>query len=73
MNLKELKKRIDATYKFCRNPEEVNVCITISEPSMGGRAKCNVKGVGRGIDWERNDFRIEPEIILTRKNNEKGE
>lgn len=64
MNLKELKEKIDNTYKFCRSPDEIIVYITTNEPSMGSRAKCGIRNAYKGIDWERNEFRIEPETKL---------
>ena len=67
MNLKELKDRIDFLYEVSRNPEQINVYITISEKAIGGRAKCGVKSVGLGADWEHNQLRIEPEDKLIKK------
>lgn len=67
MNLQELKDIIDKTIKL--NPrtdlENVQVVITTaSDGTLGGRAKANVKYAGLGFDWERNQFRIEPEETL---------
>ena len=67
MNLKELKDRIDFLYEISRNPEQINVYITTSEKAIGGRAKCGVKGVRLGADWEHNQLRIEPEDKLIKK------
>ena len=42
------------------------VVITISEPSIGGRAKVDIASIYPGFDWERGQVRIEPEkpIVL---------
>ena len=66
MNLEELKARIDFIYKQSRNPKEDIVYITTSENSIGGRAKCGIKNVSLGFDWENHQVRIEPENKLIR-------
>lgn len=67
MNLKQLKDRIDFLYKISRNPEQINVYITTSDKSISGRAKCGIKGVHLGFDWEHNQLRIDPEDKLIKK------
>ena len=64
MNLEELKMRIDFLYKQSRNPKEDIVYITTSEHSIGGRAKCDIKSISLGIDWENHQVRIEPIVKL---------
>ena len=66
MNLEELKTRVDFLHKQSRNPKEDIVYITTSEHSIGGRAKCGVKSISLGFDWENHQVRIEPEIKLTK-------
>ena len=72
MNLKELKSIIDQRMERLpsyQNPEEIQVRITLSEPSMGARASTEVKGIGLGIDWEAGQLRIEPKGALVKKGN----
>lgn len=68
MKLKDLKHRIDFIYEQYKNrpeiPDNLDVVITTSERSIGGRAKVDVSAVHRGIDWEHNQFRIEPTCKL---------
>lgn len=73
INLKELKEIVDGTIEHTHdiNPENIHVLITISEPSMGGRASSAVKFAGLGFDWERGQFRIEPSDTLVYKGNSK--
>lgn len=54
MNLEELKMRVDFLCKQSRNPKEEIVYITTSEHSIGGRAKCEVKSISLGFDWENH-------------------
>ena len=67
MNLKEFKEKVDFVFERAENPEEIDVCITLVEPSIGGRAKTNVDFAVRGFDWEVMQFRIEPHDELVRK------
>ena len=60
MNLKEFKKRLDFLYKSVQDPEYIEVCITVKEVAIGGRARCGVKYISLGFDWEHNQLRIEP-------------
>lgn len=67
MNLQELIDIIDKTIKH--NPridlENVQVVITTApDGTVGGRARAKVKYAGLGFDWERNQFRLEPEETL---------
>ena len=63
MKLKDLKHNIDFIYEQYKNhpeiPDNLDVVITTSEYSIGGRAKVDVSAAHRGIDWEHNQFRIE--------------
>ena len=70
MNLEELKARVDFMHKQSRNPKEEIVYITTSEHSIGGRAKCGVKSISLGFDWENHQVRIEPEIKLIKAESE---
>ncbi len=66
MNLKEFKNIIDTIEKrVCA--EEIEVLITTSESTVGGRAYSRVKGITLGFDWERNQLRIEPNDKLIKK------
>ena len=67
MNLKEFKDTVDKLYSHARYPEELEVVITTSEHAIGGRAKVSIRSVSKGIDWERNQVRIEPEKPLIKK------
>ena len=67
MNLKELKDTVDRLYSHARYPEELEVVISTKEHAIGGRAKVSVRSISRGIDWERNQVRIEPEQPLIKK------
>jgi hypothetical protein len=63
MNLKELInniKIIESLFPSYQNMEDVNVVITTSESSIGGRAFTEVRNIFEGFDWERNQLRIEP-------------
>lgn len=59
MNLKELKDKVDNICEFCDNPEEIEVCITTSDNSVGPRAKVGIKNIYIGFDWEINQCRID--------------
>ena len=39
MNLKDLKENIDRVSNMYANLEEIEVCVTLGERSVGGRAK----------------------------------
>ena len=66
MNLKEFKERLDFLCKTRPNDlEQINVCITVSGHSIGGRPYSDVERVYLGFDWEHNQLRIEPEKELT--------
>lgn len=71
MNLKELKEKIDFIYKTEKEPENVCVFVTLIEPSIGGRAKMEVKHINMGFDWEHSQLRIEPAEGLVRKDKDK--
>lgn len=71
MKLKDLKHKIDFIYEQHKNhpeiPDNLDVVITTSEYSIGGRAKVDVRYANRGFDWEYNQFRIEPACKLIKK------
>lgn len=58
MNLSELKEQIDVLTEELGCEE--TVVITLSQPSVGARASVGIKGVFSGVDFERNQIRIEP-------------
>lgn len=65
MNLAQLIGAVDFA-KHERYPERVDVVITTRLPyaTVGQRAYTNVASVGMGFDWERNQFRIDPQEEL---------
>ena len=68
MKLKNLKEKVDYLYenKFGEN----EVYITLSDISIGGRAKVSFDYIVNGFDWEKGEIRIEPnEKIIRYKNN----
>lgn len=66
MKLSELKSLIDAHIKEdCTGNEPV--LITLSNPSVGGRAFTEIKYAGLGIDWEHGQFRIQPKDKLRKE------
>lgn len=70
MNLIELKTNIDKIIQLLPKsitPEEVPVYITLSEPSLGGRAFTDVSCIAMGGDWEKGQLRIQPKDKLERK------
>jgi hypothetical protein len=71
MNLAELKTIVDRSIEQLKfeKPENVSVLITLSESSMGARASSCVKYAGLGFDWERGQFRFEPDKSLVTKGN----
>jgi hypothetical protein len=72
MNILELKQIVDhyiENLDSYEKPEDITVLITLSESSMGPRASCSVKNCYIGFDWEKNQFRLEPDQPLTRKGN----
>jgi hypothetical protein len=66
MELKRLKQLIDKTIEVDEDNKYLNVVITLSEPSVGGRMMTNVSHANAGFDWERGQFRIEPEEKIVR-------
>lgn len=60
MNLVEFRDSINHSCSIHKNPEEVTVCITLSDRSIGPRANTGVRAVNLGFDWEANQFRVEP-------------
>lgn len=75
MNLLELKTNVDKIIKYLPKtftPEQVPVYITLSEPSLGGRAFTSVSCVTMGGDWEHGQFRIQPEDKLVRESTVKA-
>ena len=65
MTLAQLKKSIDYSLLNGHSGDE-SVLITLKEPSIGPRASVGVSSASCGFDWERYQFRIEPEVPLKR-------
>jgi hypothetical protein len=71
LNLQQLKENINYQIENLndKQPQDIPVLITLSEPSMGARASCQVKYISMGIDWEHGQFRIEPNQPLVHMGN----
>ncbi len=72
MNLQELKEDVDFVIEQLHTHEkldDIQVLITLSEPSIGARAFTRVTHVGLGFDWEHGQFRIEPERNIVKMGN----
>lgn len=71
MNLEELKMIVDNTIKHLHyeKPNEVPVLITLTESSMGARAATSVRYANMGFDWEKGQFRLEPNEKLVKRGN----
>lgn len=69
--LADLKAYIDqiAETSNWENLDKIALYITLAENSIGSRAYETVRCVGMGIDWEHNQFRIEPTQNLVHKGN----
>lgn len=67
MRLSRLKELLNG-FPVKMEPDP-DVVITLSQPSVGPRAYCNVHAVFKGFDWEANQIRIEPaqKLILKEK------
>lgn len=75
MDLLELNTNVDKIIKYLPKtftPEKVPVYITLSEPSLGGRAFTSISCITMGGDWEHGQFRIEPEDKLVRESTVKA-
>lgn len=62
MLLKELKKQVDFLMEHGHQNDPV--LITLSDPSVGGRANSGVLNILSGFDWEHGQIRLEPEKRL---------
>ena len=75
MNFKEFKDRIESICNISigknEDLENLEVVVTIDNPSVGGRAKSKVKGIYRGIDWEHKQIRIDTEDKLIKDDSNK--
>lgn len=70
MKLLELQKLlndfIERTPDYAR---DLNVVIKLNSPSIGGSATTSVRGITRGIDWDRGNFFIhakDPVVVKTK-------
>jgi len=68
-------KRLVDLYTKTANPkgEDPEVYITLSEPSVCARAKCDISGIFEGFDWENGQIRIEPKENLVHKGRSKDD
>lgn len=73
MKLYELKESVDHYLKIGHLNGEEEVLITLDERSVGCRAYANVEIAALGIDWEWNQFRLEPTEKLCRKGRSKDD
>ncbi len=72
MRLSELKRLVDLYASDTENKGiDLDVVITLEEPSVGGRAKSDISDIFQGIDWEHGQLRIEPTEKLCRKGRSK--
>lgn len=70
MNLKQLKEIVDFQYNKSKIiKEDIQVVITLKDPSVGGRAFSSITDINMGIDWESNELRIEPKKRLFSEEN----
>lgn len=60
MTLKKLKELVDYYIGTGHLHGDEEVLITLDEPSVGCRAYESIDYAGCGIDWEANQFRLEP-------------
>ena len=69
LKLKEFKDAINFIYDSARDYDRDNlgVCISIDEPSVGASACVPVSSVFRGIDWEQGRVDINSGIPIVRK------
>lgn len=67
MILQELKDIIDWIHS--KETKDNNVLITLSQPSVAGRACVGIRDITPGIDWESGQIRISTDkpIILKEK------
>ena len=65
MKLKELYEISKSLIE--QGKEEDDVLITLSEPSIGGRASTPINYVYAGFDWEHGQVRVEPKDSLINK------
>ncbi len=71
MNVTQLKTALDEGLEKHFLTGEEKILITVSEPSVASRAGVEVKNCAAGFDWEKGQFRIEPEEELTRKSRDR--
>lgn len=71
MKLKELYEISKSLIE--QGKEEDDVLITLSEPSIGGRASTPINYVYAGFDWEHGQIRISPKDKLIRKCKDRDE
>jgi len=70
MNLKDFLENLNfikKTFPDYENLENINVVITTSESSIGGRSCVDVYNVHMGFDWEHGQLRIEPANKLLKR------
>lgn len=71
MTLNELKIYVDHYIDHGHGKDGVR--ITLSQPSVGGRASVGISGLYTGMDWESGQIRIEPDQKITSYNKDRDE
>jgi hypothetical protein len=71
MELQRLKQLIDKTMEVDENNKYLSVVVTLSEPSIGSRSMVGVKQANAGFDWEKGQFRLEPDENIVKYGNSK--
>lgn len=64
MNIRKLKEIVDMTVSRLKDDEDPVVCVELEEPSVGAGASEEINFANRGMDWERQQFRLIPKTSL---------
>jgi len=66
MKISEFKQIID---RLAQSPisRDSDVCVVVSEPSIGATATISVKTIGQGFDWNHGKVMIFTEQPIIRK------
>lgn len=69
LSLADLKRIVDFSCNNHHNPEKVKVIVTLNNSNIGPRAGSSVVAAYLGFDWEENQFRLDVEDKIVRKEN----
>lgn len=70
MKFEELRKLMNNfAERYADRPDrlDLDIKITLSSPSFGSRATCDVRRASFGFDWESGMFLLTPGVPLVRK------